>query len=57
MKDGELFVKIIDEEDDDEFECRLYPIGDNEFGRKGGMIKLSFGEGGITYSGQTCKKI
>ena len=57
MKDGELFVKIIDEEDDDEFECRLYPIGENEFGRKGGMIKLTFGEGGVTYSGQTCKKI
>ena len=57
MKDGELFVKIIDEEDDDEFECRLYPIGENEFGRKSGMLKLIFSEGSVTYSGNTCKKL
>ncbi len=57
MKDGELFVKIIDEEDDEEFECRLYPIGENEFGRKRGMIKLTFGEGCVTYGGNTCKKL
>ena len=57
MKEGELFVKIVDEEDDKEFECRLYPLGGNEFGRKAGMIKLTFGEGSVTYGGNTCKKI
>ena len=56
MKEGELFVRIIDEEDDKEFECRLYPLGGNEFGRKAGMIKLVFGEGCVTYLDQTCKK-
>ena len=57
MKDGELFAKIIDEEDDKKFECRLYPIGENEFGRKAGLIKLKFSEGCVTYIGNTCKKI
>ncbi|MCR5610326.1 MAG: beta-lactamase family protein [Clostridiales bacterium] len=57
MKDGELFVKIIDEEDDDEFECRLYPIGENEFGRKGGFVRLTFGDGSVTYSENTLKKL
>ena len=57
LKEGELFVKIVDEEDDKEFECRLYPLGGNEFGRKAGMIKLTFGEGSVTYGGNTCKKI
>ena len=57
MKDGELFVKIIDEEDDEEFECRLYPLGENEFGRKRGMLKLKIGEGCLEYGGNTCKKL
>lgn len=57
LKDGELYAKIIDEEDDKEFECRLYPLGENEFGRKAGMIKLTFGEDNVTYGGNTCKKI
>ena len=56
MKDGELHAKAIDDEGDG-FEFMLYPIGENEFGRKGGMIKLAFGEGCLTYSGQTCKKL
>ena len=57
MKDGELFAKIIDEEDDKKFECMLYPIGENEFGRKAGLIKLKFSEGCVTYIGNTCKKL
>ena len=43
MKDDELYAKAIDE-DDDELEFRLYPIGENEFGRKGGMIRLTVGK-------------
>ena len=56
MKDGELWAKAIDEDGDD-FEFRLYPIGENEFGRKGGMVKLTFGDGCLTYIEKTCKKL
>lgn len=55
MKDGELYAKAID--DGDEFEFRLYPTGANEFGRKGGLIKLTFGDGCLTYIEKTCKKL
>ena len=55
MQDGELYAKAMDE-DGDELNFRLYPIGENEFGRKAGMLKLTFGENCITYSGNTCKK-
>lgn len=57
MKDGELYVRIIDEEDDKDFECRLYPLGENVFGRKAGMIKITFCEGTVTYSEHTLKKL
>ena len=56
MKDGELYANAIDDDGDD-FTCMLYPIGENEFGRKQGMIKLTFGEGCVTYGGNTCQKI
>ena len=56
LKDGELHVKAIDE-DGDEMSFRLYPIGENEFGRKGGMLKLSFGDGCLMFDDITCKKL
>ena len=56
LKDGDLYAKAIDE-DGDPMEFRLYPIGENEFGRKGGMIKITFGENCVTYIEKTCKKI
>ncbi len=56
MKDGELWAKAIDE-DGDETTFRLYPLGENEFGRKGGMLKLTFGEGCLTFDETTCKKL
>ena len=52
---GELYAKAIDDGDDLEF--RLYPIGENRFSRKGGMIEFTFGEGCVTYIEQTCKKL
>jgi CubicO group peptidase (beta-lactamase class C family) len=55
MKDGDLWAKAIDE-DGDEMTFRLYPIGENEFGRKGGMLKLAFGDGCVMYDDFTCKK-
>ncbi len=55
MQDGELHAKAIDD-DGDELAFKLYPIGENEFGRKAGMLKLTFGEDCIVYGGSTCKK-
>lgn len=56
MKDDELYAKAIDE-DGDELEFRLYPIGENEFGRKGGMIRLIFGKDCVMYNDLTCRKL
>ena len=55
LKDGELYAKAIDDDGDD-LEFMLYPIGENEFGRKRGMLKLTFGEDCVTYREITCKK-
>ena len=55
MKDGELWAKCVDE-DGDPLEFRLYSIGENEFGRKGGMLKLTFGDGCVMFDDLTCKK-
>ena len=56
MKDGELYAKAIDEDGDD-MTFRLYPIGENVFGRKGGMLKLTFGENCLKFDDHTCKKL
>jgi CubicO group peptidase (beta-lactamase class C family) len=56
MQDGELYARSIDE-DGDERTFRLYPIGENEFGRKGGMLKLTFGDGCVKYDDFTCRKL
>ena len=56
LQDGDLWAKAIDE-DRDELQFKLYPIGENEFGRKGGMLKLTFGEGCLMYDDYTCKKL
>ncbi len=55
LQDGELHAKAID--DGSGFSFRLYPIGENSFGRKGGMLELEFGDGCLTYDGFTCKKL
>ena len=55
MQDGELYAKAISEEYG-EFTFRLYSIGENEFGRKSGLVKLVFGDGCIVYDDFTCKK-
>ena len=56
MQDGELYAKAISDEVG-EFSFRLYPIGENEFGRKGGMLKLTFSDGCVMYGDLTCKKL
>ena len=56
LKAGDLFAKAIDDEGD-EMEFRLYPIGNNKFGRKGGLIELTFGEDSVTYLEKIHKKL
>lgn len=56
MKDGSLYAKAIDDEGD-ALEFMLYPIGENEFGRKAGMLDLKFGDGCLMFGGNTCKKL
>ena len=56
MKEGELYADAIDDEGD-EIHFRLYPIGENKFGRKGGMLEITFSEGAATYIGKTFKKL
>ena len=56
LKEVELWADAIDD-DGDSLTFRLYPIGENEFGRKGGMIKLTFSEGCLLYDDFTCKKL
>ena len=43
--------------EDGEFTSKLYPIGKNTFGRKGGIAKITFGEGSLTVNGVTCRKL
>ena len=56
MKDGDLWAKAIDDEGDP-LEFKLYPLGESEFGRKGGMLKVTFSEGCYTIDDITCKKL
>ena len=55
-KDGDLWAKAIDDESDP-MEFKLYPLEENVFGRKGGMLKVQFGEDCYTIDGVTCKKL
>ncbi len=56
MQDGELYAEAVTD-DYGAFTFRLYPIGENEFGRKSGMLKLKFGDGCLMYGDFTCKKL
>ena len=56
MKDGDLWAKAIDD-DGDPLEFKFYPIGENKFGRKGGMLEVTFGENCLMIEDFTCKKL
>ena len=56
LKDGELHANAVDE-DGDGMTFRLYPLGENEFGRKGGMLMLTFGDGCLMFDEYTCRKL
>ena len=56
-KDGELYARVAYDEDD-VCDYRLYPIEENTFGRKGGKVKITFGEDCLVINGETtCKKL
>ena len=56
LKDGELYASaVIDGDENCTF--RLYPIGDNEFGRKRGMLRLKFGDSCLMFDDFTCRKL
>lgn len=55
IEDGELYANADVYGDDESF--RLYPLGENKFGRKQGYLELSFGENCLMYDGFTCKKL
>ena len=44
-------------DDGDPLEFRLYPLDETTFGRKGGMLKVTFSEGCYTIDDITCKKL
>ena len=56
MKDGELYAKVVRDEEV-VLDCQLYPIGDAVFGRRGGMVKITFGDGCLIIDDITCKKL
>ena len=60
-KDGDLWAKAIIDDDDyyeqGDFSFRLYPLGENEFGRKGGFLNVKFGDGCLIMDDITCKKL
>ena len=56
MKDGELYANAIIDGDDN-LTFRLYPIGENEFGRKRGMLKLKFGDDCLMFDDFVCRKL
>ena len=56
MKDESLHARAIDDEGK-KLDFRLYPIGENVFGRKGGLLRVSFGDGCLTIDGLTCRKL
>ena len=56
MKDGELYANAIIDGDEN-LTFRLYPIGEKEFGRKRGMLRLTFGDSCLMFDDLTCKKM
>ena len=55
MRDGELYANAVI--DGDEASFRLYPLGENAFGRKRGMLRLTFGDGCLMFDDFICRKL
>ncbi|MBQ6655575.1 MAG: beta-lactamase family protein [Erysipelotrichaceae bacterium] len=55
-RDDDLYARAIDD-DGDELEFRLYPLAENEFGRKGGFLKVKFSEDSLIVGDTTFRKL
>ena len=55
MEDKKLYAKVVGEDGVEAYE--LYPIGKKAFGRKGGFVKLVFGDDCLSVNGTVCKKL
>ena len=55
LKDGELYANAFDDEGDP-LTFRLYPIGEDTFGRKRGMLRLKLGDGFLKIDEETVSK-
>ena len=56
MKDGDLYG-LASNEVSYNFKFKFYPIGDNVFGRRDGIAKVTFGDGYYIVDNIVCKKI
>ena len=57
MQDGDLFGLACNDPEEDYFEFKLLPIGENTFGRANGNVKITFGDNCLVIDGVTCKKL
>ena len=56
MKDGDLFAKGTDDDGVD-LDFRLYPIGEDTFGRKAGTARIVFRDGCLSIGDTSCRKL
>ena len=57
MKDGDLYGLACNDPEEDYFEFKLLPIGENTFGRANGSVRITFGDNCLVIDGITCKKL
>ena len=57
MQDDDLFGLARNDPEEDYFEFKLLPIGENTFGRANGNVKITFGDNCLVIDGVTCKKL
>ncbi len=57
MKDNDLYGLACNDPDEDYFEFKLLPLGENTFGRAEGMVKIAFGDNCLVIDGITCRKL
>ena len=55
LENGALYARILGE--DGPYTSKLYPIGKNTFGRKGGFARITFGDGCLTIGETVCRKL
>ncbi len=56
LKDGDLYGTVLNTEYGD-YSFKLIPVGENTFGRNGGSLRVTFGDGCLIIGGTVCKKL